>query len=148
MNSSFVIVLLLAVLWLIPPVVMWLRGRTNWAGCAVWLPIVNLLILVKVVRQPATPNSLWAEQFYGENMMEVSRKRYPLAPSDRDEHLENQEKARTKRAKKKGRKQKRKARKETRDWKRKQKIKEHRRPSQAIADAKAKDKKAKDTDVG
>lgn len=143
MDNSFVIILLLLALWVIPPVVMWLRGRTNWAGCAVWLPVVNLLILVKVGRQPATPDSLWAERFYGENMMEVSRKRYPLAAKDRSKSLEYQANAKAERAKKRDRKQRRKARSAARKAKRKQKMKDYRRPSTAIAEAKAKDKKNK-----
>lgn len=142
MNNAALVIAIVVVVWLVPPVVMWLRGRMNWAGCALWLPVISLLILVKVVRQPATPNSWWAERFYGENMMEVARKRFPIAAvsGTRSESIATRQEWRSSRRQ---RKEKRRLRRRTRRAKVKAKRKRRLRPSDAVAEAKARDEKEK-----
>ena len=128
--------------WWVPVIIMFVRGRRVWGLISILLPIINLLVLYKVSVEPAKPDSFWAERFYGENMVRVSQERWPFTAMTRGTHSEQKQKTAEWRAEK-ATKPSLRSRYKARKRERKAKYKALRRSTPQVAEAKAKDRKAK-----
>lgn len=130
-----VILVLFVAVWFLPVVVISLRGRTTLGFLAVFLPVIGLLLMSKVMREPAKPSSIWAERFYGEHMMEVARRRYPMTAIFSGTYSENKQAV----AEHKVRKRSRKARRRAAKVRNKAARRESLRATSQVAEAKASD---------